>query len=98
MGNGLELIRRSQWFVFGDQTGGYERSQRIARATLDCVTPEPLPENHWMYTHPRVRLSPHISWSAPESHFGLVETFVENYGRYIRGEQLTSLVDPDQRY
>jgi phosphoglycerate dehydrogenase-like enzyme len=73
-------------------------SGRIARATLDCVTPEPLPENHWMYTHPRIRLSPHISWSAPQSHLGLVDTFVENVGHYLRGEQLESLVDPDQGY
>ncbi len=73
-------------------------AERIGRATLDCVTPEPLPEDHWMYTHPRVRLSPHISWSAPESHLGLVDTFVENVGRYLRGEQFESLVDPDQGY
>ena len=35
---------------------------RVAMASLDAVEPEPLPAGHWMYTHPRVRLSPHVSW------------------------------------
>src|SRR5262245_57280538 len=37
---------------------------RLAAASLDVVDPEPLPAGHPLYTHPRVRLSPHISWSA----------------------------------
>ena len=49
-------------------------SERVGLATLDCVDPEPLPAGHWMYAHPRVRLSAHISWAAPgsyEGHIGL---------------------------
>jgi phosphoglycerate dehydrogenase-like enzyme len=38
---------------------------RVALASLDTVTPEPLPEGHWLYAHPQVHLSPHISWSSP---------------------------------
>ena len=38
---------------------------RVARASLDAVEPEPLPRGHWMYRHPRVRLSAHVSWSMP---------------------------------
>ena len=30
----------------------------IARASLDVCTPEPLPEGHWMYHHPKVLLTP----------------------------------------
>ena len=25
---------------------------RVARASLDTVDPEPLPEGHWLYSHP----------------------------------------------
>lgn len=73
-------------------------SGQVGLATLDCVTPEPLPAGHWLYAHPRVRLSPHISWSAPKSYAGLIETFIENVGRYQRGDELLSQVDPDAGY
>jgi phosphoglycerate dehydrogenase-like enzyme len=73
-------------------------SERVGLATLDCVAPEPLPEGHWLYSHPKVRLSAHISWSTPVSHSGLMERFVENLGRYTQGEALEYLVDPIEQY
>ena len=71
---------------------------RVAMATLDTVDPEPLPAGHWMYTHPRVRLSPHVSWSSPEGGRRIFELFLENLGRYVRGEPLEGVVDKDERY
>ena len=71
---------------------------RVGLATLDCVDPEPLPAGHWIYDHPKVRLTPHISWAGPESHEGLMERFVENLERFLRGEALEYRVDPDERY
>ncbi len=65
----------------------------VAMASLDTVTPEPLPEGHWMYGHPKVRLSPHVSWSMPDALDALVDVFIENLGRYERGEPLLGLVD-----
>jgi len=73
-------------------------TERVGLATLDCVDPEPLPADHWLYSHPRVRVSPHISWSAPGSYAGLIEPFVENVGRYLRGEALGEIVDPVEGY
>jgi phosphoglycerate dehydrogenase-like enzyme len=66
---------------------------RIARASLDAVDPEPLPDGHWLYTHPRVRLSPHVSWDVPGAADMLLEPFIENLRRYRAGEPLTGLVD-----
>jgi len=71
---------------------------RVARASLDCVEPEPLPAGHWLYTHPRVRLSAHISWSAPEALEELILPFVENLRRYRAGEPLEGVVDLEQGY
>ncbi|HEX7852356.1 MAG TPA: NAD(P)-dependent oxidoreductase [Sphingobium sp.] len=34
---------------------------RLGFATLDVTDPEPLPAGHPLYTHPRVRITPHIS-------------------------------------
>ena len=72
--------------------------ERVARASLDAVEPEPLPEGHWLYTHPKVRLSPHISWSMPGALPRLLDTFVENLRAYLAGEPLTGVVDVDEGY
>ncbi len=39
----------------------------VGAASLDVTEPEPLPAGHPLYTHPRVRLSPHIAWSTPDT-------------------------------
>jgi phosphoglycerate dehydrogenase-like enzyme len=66
---------------------------RVARASLDAVDPEPLPDGHWLYTHPRVRLSPHVSWNMPGAADVLLEPFIDNLRRYRAGEPLAGLVD-----
>ena len=66
---------------------------RVARASLDAVVPEPLPEGHWLYTHPSVRLSPHISWAAPNSGHSMFDTFIANYQLFAAGEPLEGIVD-----
>ena len=71
---------------------------RVAMASLDAVEPEPLPEGHWMYTHPRVRLSPHISWNMPGAVELLIDPFLDNLRRYRAGEPLTGIVDRQAGY
>jgi len=71
---------------------------RVARASLDAVVPEPLPEGHWLFSHPSVRLSPHISWAAPRSGGSMFDTFVSNYHRFTAGEPLEGIVDLDLGY
>lgn len=71
---------------------------RVARATLDVTDPEPLPADHWMHTHPRVRLTGHLSWSSPAGFQPLVTAFLDNLGRYVRGEPLMGVVDRSERY
>src|SRR3954452_16014565 len=61
---------------------------RVAMATLDTVDPEPLPAGHWLYEHPKVRLSAHISWA---SHLGVdstVDLFIDILRRFAAGEPL----------
>jgi phosphoglycerate dehydrogenase-like enzyme len=66
---------------------------RVARATLDVADPEPLPSGHPLYAHARVRLSPHVSWSAPGALGRLVDMFVDNLRSYVVGEPLAGVVD-----
>jgi phosphoglycerate dehydrogenase-like enzyme len=71
---------------------------RVGLASLDCVEPEPLPAGHWLYAHPRVRLSPHVSWSMPGALDLLIEPFVENLRRWRAGEPLADVVDVELGY
>jgi phosphoglycerate dehydrogenase-like enzyme len=71
---------------------------RVALASLDVATPEPLPADHWLYTHPRVRLSPHTSWSGPGALDRLLDPFLENLGHFLAGEPLAHLVDVELGY
>ena len=71
---------------------------RVAMASLDTVEPEPLPEGHWMYDHPKVRLTPHISWSAPGAFEVLLDSFIENLRRWRDGEPLAGVVDVEAGY
>jgi phosphoglycerate dehydrogenase-like enzyme len=71
---------------------------RVALASLDTVTPEPLPEGHWLYTHPRVRLSPHTSWASPSAMPRLVEPFLANLRHDLLGEPLEFAVDVEAGY
>jgi len=71
---------------------------RVAMATLDTVDPEPLPEGHWLYSHPKVRLSAHVSWASPAGMARTLEIFVDNLRRYAAGEQVIHVVDADEGY
>jgi phosphoglycerate dehydrogenase-like enzyme len=70
----------------------------LARASIDAPDPEPLPEGHWMYTHPGVRLSPHVSWNWPGAGTGLYEAFRENLARFLAGAPLENVIDPATGY
>ncbi len=67
---------------------------RVAMASLDTIEREPLPAGHWLFTHPRVRLSPHISYSSPVTGGRAVERFEGNLRRYLAGEPLYGVVTP----
>jgi len=70
----------------------------VASASLDAVEPEPLPDGHWMFTHPKVRLSAHDSWSWPGAFPAMFERFAVKLAAYLDGEPLPDLVDPAQGY
>lgn len=73
-------------------------SGQLALATLDVVDPEPLPAGHPFYRHPKVRLSPHVSWSSPRTVQRTMELFAENLARYRAGGALAGVVDVESGY
>jgi len=70
----------------------------LAFATLDVTDPEPLPEGHPLYTHPKVRLTPHVSSNYQAVRQVLLDKVSANLSRFVRGEPLADLVDPKAGY
>ncbi|MCB1677742.1 MAG: hypothetical protein KDI16_03570 [Halioglobus sp.] len=70
----------------------------IGRASLDVVEPEPLPAGHWLYRHPRVFLSPHISWSGPDMVKRLMAPFFANVIAFSNDQPLQGVVDTTAGY
>ncbi|QDX80615.1 hypothetical protein B9N43_04750 [Denitratisoma sp. DHT3] len=73
-------------------------SGHIALASLDVVEPEPLPAGHWLYAHPRVRVSPHISWSGPAVVERMLAAFLKNLDAHAQGRPLDGIVDVGAGY
>jgi phosphoglycerate dehydrogenase-like enzyme len=71
---------------------------RLAGASLDTVDPEPLPSGDPLYAHPKVRVTAHVSWSAPDSLAPTLALFADNVRRYRAGEELHGLVDLEAGY
>ena len=67
-------------------------------ATLDVTDPEPLPEGHPLYTHPRVRLTPHVSSNHTLVRHRLLEKVRDDISRFARGEAPSDIVDPARGY
>ncbi|MEZ4859801.1 MAG: D-2-hydroxyacid dehydrogenase [Caldilineaceae bacterium] len=65
----------------------------IAGAGLDCTEPEPLPTDSPLWQMPNVILAQHTSGSSPYNADRITQIFLDNLGRYLRGEALANVVD-----
>jgi len=68
------------------------RSNQIAAAWLDVTDPEPLPDDHPLWQEPRCFITPHIAGGHAGEYNALVQHFIENFKRFIRGEVLVDRV------
>jgi phosphoglycerate dehydrogenase-like enzyme len=74
-------------------------AQRFPHVELLEFEPQrPPPAGHWMYFHPRVRLSAHVSWYTQELQRAAVDIFLENLGRFVCGDPLLHVVDAAEDY
>ena len=75
-----------------------DRTDGPGFATLDVTDPEPLPDGHRLYTHPKVRLTPHISSNYASVRHRLLEKVRDDITRFVRGETPSDVVDPARGY
>ncbi len=64
----------------------------IGGAALDVFEQEPLPEGNPLWNLPNVIVTPHSSGNNPGNFFRATEIFIDNLGRYVRGEPLRNEV------
>lgn len=69
---------------------------QLEAAVLDVMASEPLPADHWMWRHPRVTLTPHVS--AQTLRAEAIEQVVRAVEALERGAPLPGRVDPLRGY
>jgi phosphoglycerate dehydrogenase-like enzyme len=67
-------------------------SGRLAAAYLDVTDPEPLPPHHALWTTPNCFITPHSGGGHSNEKERQVNHFLENLGRFERGEDLINRV------
>lgn len=72
-------------------------SGRLAGAGLDVFDPEPLPPDDALWDLPNVIVSPHTSGSSDGTTRRVVEIFLDNLGRFVRGDALLNEVPSEHK-
>lgn len=62
------------------------------RAAIDVTDPEPLPENHPLWSCPNILITPHVAASSPQFAPNALHTAGDELRRYIFGEPLRHVV------
>jgi phosphoglycerate dehydrogenase-like enzyme len=70
----------------------------IKGAALDVFDKEPLPEGHPFYKLQNVLLSPHCADHTPDWLERAMQFFIDQFGRFAKGEPLMSVVDKHLGY
>lgn len=71
-------------------------SGKLCGALLDVFREEPLQKHHAFWTHPKIKMTPHVaSVTSPESAMNLLE---KNAQRLVQGRELLHQVDMERGY
>ena len=102
----LEMLNSNSLFVnVGRGTNVDEQAlieilqaKRIMGAVLDVTEIEPIPTESLLWVMGNVLLTQHSSGGWKEESSGKVKLFLENLGRFERGEELLNVVDLGKGY
>jgi len=102
----LRLMRSDAWLVNVARGAHVDTEaltaalseRRIGGAALDVTDPEPLPGEHPLWTEPRCLITPHVG-NTPEMAVPLLHARVtENVRRFVGGQPLIGVADPELGY
>ena len=94
-GAALVHVGRGPQLVTADLIAALDAG-RLSEAVLDVTDPEPLPQEHALWRHPRIRITPHVaSMTHPTS---AAQVVLENLRRFEAGEPMIGLVDRARGY
>lgn len=71
---------------------------QLAGATLDVTDPEPPPDGDPIYGHPKVVLTPHVSWTGGDDIRRLADKTLVNLDAYAHGAPLADVFDKTLGY
>jgi cyclase len=74
------------------------KSNVIAGAGMDVTDPEPLPDNHPLWSLPNVVLTPHLGGQSDGARDRQWRLFRENIRRFVAGDPLLCVVDKQRGY
>ncbi len=74
------------------------REGKIGGAGLDVHDPTPLPQDHPLWQLPNVVITPHVASRSDIGREAGWLVLTENLRRYVAGEPLLALVDPQRQY
>ena len=69
---------------------------RLETAILDVFHTEPLPKDDPLWTHPKVRITPHTSFAGDGLQDRWDQLFLDNITRFVLGAALERVVDPSE--
>ena len=72
--------------------------RRLAAYYTDVTVPEPLPDGDPAWADPTLFITPHVSGAFDHYVEAATEIFIDNLHRYIAGEPLRNIVDPERGY
>jgi phosphoglycerate dehydrogenase-like enzyme len=93
----LVNVARGQHVVTDDLVRAL-RDGTLGSAGLDVTDPEPLPDGHPLWTLPNAIVTPHTANTQEMALPLLSARITDNVRRWIAGEPLVGLVDPDAGY
>lgn len=94
-GSYLINVARGNHLVEEDLIEALDTDQ-LSGALLDVFREEPLPEDHSFWSHPKIRITPHVaSVSNPDS---VIELLLDNTKRLIEGDSLINVIDRETGY
>ena len=67
-------------------------------AAIDVTDPEPLPDNHPLWSHPKLYITPHLSGDAEDELGVAAELFIINATRIAEGKKPHNAVDFERGY